>query len=104
MEENIPTKAGLFQIRVREGLLTYPKGKSAMFYYGYASNLKHGLVKFRKDVLSVLEANEDAFYVRWMPAEDVEERFQNHLKFFLTNFGSMPLGNAMLLQKRKIEH
>lgn len=99
--ENLPIEPGLFQIRVREGLLTYPKGKTAMFYYGYASNLKHGLLKFRENILPLLEANEDALYVRWMPADKVEERFQNYLNSFLTNFGAMPLGNEMLLRKRR---
>jgi hypothetical protein len=98
--ENTPAKPGLFQVRVREGLLTYPQGRSAMFYYGYARNLRSGLTKFRNDVLPLLEANEKALFVRWMPAEDVEERFQNYLNYFLTNFGTMPLGNEMLLRQR----
>lgn len=100
IEENAPAEPGLFQIRVREGLLNYRKGKSAMFYYGFADNLIHGLLKFRNNTLRLLEINEDVLFVRWLLAEDTEERFQNHLNYFLTNFGSMPLGNEMLLRKK----
>lgn len=98
-----PTKAGLFQIRIREGLLNYPQGKSAMFYYGYATDLRAGLKRFREDVVPFLEVNAETLLARWMPAEDPEERFQQHLQTFLTNFGTMPLGNEMFLHKQAQE-
>ncbi|MFQ5769490.1 MAG: hypothetical protein ACE5HX_03070 [bacterium] len=97
---NVPATSGLFQIKVREGLLTYPQGKSAMFYYGLAVNLSRGLQKFRHEILPLLEINEDALLIRWLLVEDIPTRFQNHLNAFLANFGTMPLGNEMLLHKR----
>ena len=100
IEEGAPTEPGLFQVRIREGLINYPRGQSAMFYYGYAGNLERGLIKFRENILPLLEVNEEVLFVRWMPAEDTEACFQNYLNYFLTNFGSMPLGNEMLLRKK----
>lgn len=95
-----PPQSGLFQIKMREGLLGYPTGKSAMFYYGYSSDLASGLKKFCKEVLPLFEINANALLVRWMAAEDTEERFRNHLNAFLKNFGTMPLGNEMFLHER----
>jgi len=97
---HVPDASGLFQVRVREGLLSYPKGKSAMFYYGYADNLNRGLTKFCKEILPLQEINQELLFVRWMTAEDTTTRFQNYLNSFVTNFGTLPLGNEMLLHKR----
>ena len=99
IEGNVPDQAGLFQLKLREGLLVYPQGKSAMFYYGYAENLFRGLKRFRREILPLLEVGEDVLFVRCMAAEDTEARFQNHLNFFQSNFGSIPLGNELLLKK-----
>lgn len=96
-----PHDAGLFQIKIREGLLNYPNGKSAMFYYGFAQNLNRGLLKFLSEILPLLEVNTDALFIRWMPASDSDARFQNLLNSFVANFGALPLGNAMLLQKKE---
>ncbi len=95
-----PEEAGIFQVRVAEGLLSYPKGKSAMFYYGYASNLKNGLAGFVHNVLPLLEVNREVLLVRWMPVPDTEIRFQGYLEAFHAKFGTLPLGNELLLHRR----
>ncbi len=97
-----PNDGGLFQIKVREGLLNYPTGKSAMFYYGFAINLNRGLLKFQNEILPLLEISTDALVIRWMSAADFETRFQSLLNSFVSNFGALPLGNAMLLQKKEV--
>jgi hypothetical protein len=99
---NAPVEGGLFQIRVREGLLNYPHGKSAMFYYGFAHNLQQGLIKFQADILPILELNAQALFIRWMPVPDFDARFQVLLNSFVSSFGALPLGNAMLLQKKEV--
>jgi hypothetical protein len=95
-----PEDPGLFQIKLREGLLAYPSGKSAMVYYGYSENLYEGLTYFRNAYLPFIELAEDVIVVRYMPAPDFEARFKKHLGFFHNNFGSMPLGNEIILQKQ----
>ena len=97
-----PHDGGLFQIKIRDGLLNYPTGKSAMFYYGFATNLNCGLFKFRNEILPLLEISMDALVIRWMSAVDTETRFQSLLNSFVSNFGALPLGNAMLLHKNEV--
>ncbi|NIR49240.1 hypothetical protein GWO43_12220 [candidate division KSB1 bacterium] len=100
LRSDAPTEGGLFQLKVKGGLLTYPDGKSAMFYYGFAGNLNQGLQNFRQKILPLLEVNEEMLYLRWLATEDREARFQNHLNSFHSQFGTLPLGNEMLLQKQ----
>lgn len=97
-----PDEGGLFQIKIRDGLLKYPSGKSAMFYYGFATNLNRGLLKFLNEILPLLEASTDALVIRWMSAADFEARFQNLLNSFVSTFGALPLGNARLLEKKEV--
>ncbi len=39
-ERHLPSGAGVFQIRVARGLIEYPRGKSAMLYYGWGDELR----------------------------------------------------------------
>ncbi|MFQ5651552.1 MAG: hypothetical protein ACE5IY_16575 [bacterium] len=98
--EIAPSEPGLFQLKVQVGLLQYPLGKSAMFYYGYAEHLAYGLEKFRAEILPALEVDEEDLLVRWITPEDTLGRFKNHMDRFCASFGSLPLGNEALLQKR----
>jgi len=97
--EQVPVEPGLFQIKIREGLMSYPQGKTAMFYYGYSEDLNYGLQKFQQDILPLLKMKAEILFARWMAAEDFELRFKNQLDLFRSNFGSFPLGNEMLLQE-----
>jgi hypothetical protein len=38
--EHIPDGEGVLQVRIAEGLLDYPTGKSAMVWYAYARDLR----------------------------------------------------------------
>ena len=49
--DNVPEAQGVFQIRILEGLLDYPTGKSTMFYYGYAENLNLNIAEFCTTIL-----------------------------------------------------
>jgi hypothetical protein len=99
-QTTVPAAAGLFQVKVRDGLLNYPNGKSAMFYYGYAKKLSRGLDHYLQEVLPHLEINKEMLLVRWMPAEDTEARFQNQLHAFAKSFGALPLGNQIWLANK----
>ena len=41
-----PRGPGLFQIRIADGLVDYPTGKSAMIHYGAASDLHRAVSEF----------------------------------------------------------
>ena len=99
ISEQVPVEPGLFQTKIRAGLLAYPRGKSAMFYYGYSADLNYGLQKFRQDILPGLKMQAETLLARWMAAEDFELRFKNQLDLFRSNFGSFPLGNEMRLRE-----
>ncbi|MFQ5604993.1 MAG: hypothetical protein ACE5HS_17125 [bacterium] len=99
-ETEAPAQNGLFQIKVKDGLVNYPRGKSAMFYYGFAENLSQGLQNFRSRILPLLEVNESVLLIRWLATENTEAQFQNYLNSFFNNFGALPLGNEMQLHKQ----
>lgn len=42
-----PAEAGVYQLRVPEGLRSYPTGRSAMVHYGSATNLREGIQVLR---------------------------------------------------------
>ena len=42
-----PASAGVFQVRVAEGLLDYPTGKSAMIHYEAAGDVRAAIAMFR---------------------------------------------------------
>lgn len=96
----LPQGPGLFQVKVTKGLLIYPQGKSAMFYYGFAESLSGGVRIFRDNVLPLLEAEGEALVIRWMATADFAERFKKHLDTFVEKFGSLPLGNQRHLEKQ----
>lgn len=100
IRENVPAAAGLFQIKTCEGLLQYPRGRSSMYYYGYAKQLNEDLLRFRNEILKMLEVDEKELRVRWMVAADTVERFQKHLDRFYAQFGSLPMGNELFLRKK----
>lgn len=43
-----PSAPGVFQIRQARGLFAYPRGKSAMLFYGHAADLAAGVRAFRE--------------------------------------------------------
>lgn|GEM_PF-2981983 len=94
-----PVDSGLFQVKVRDCLLSYPSGKSAMYYYGFAANLKEDVQRFKDEFVPILQADAMPLMVRWMAVADVQQRFRKHLNFFHENFGSLPAGNELWLQR-----
>lgn len=44
--EHAPPTPGVFQIRVRAGLVDYPRGKSAMIYYGWGREVRAAATAF----------------------------------------------------------
>ena len=92
-----PALPGIFQVKIRTGLITYPAGKSAMFYYGFASPLDTGLQTFRARILPELGKDEETLVVRWLTPPETKDRFKQYLDKFYINFGSLPAGNEIQL-------
>ena len=39
----VPEEPGLFQLRVPKGLISFPRGKSAMIHYGASDNIQNSI-------------------------------------------------------------
>lgn len=93
-----PKTQGVFQIRIDEGLLDYPTGKSTMFYYGYAENLNLNISEFQKTILPHLSIPEKNLLIRWLPASNAKTRFEQRMNAFIGKFSCMPYGNEEWLK------
>jgi len=85
-----PATAGVFQVRVAEGLLDYPRGKSAMIHYEVAGDLRAAAARF-----ATRHAGADWLcrHTIEMSARDVEDVKALHAKLlgdFQNRFGSAP--------------
>jgi hypothetical protein len=46
-DRHAPTTGGVFQVRIEDGLVDYPSGKSAMIHYQVAEDLRAAITAFR---------------------------------------------------------
>jgi hypothetical protein len=46
-DRHAPASGGVFQVRIPDGLLDYPTGKSAMIHYEAAGDLRAAIATFR---------------------------------------------------------
>ncbi|HEX9794326.1 MAG TPA: hypothetical protein VGC54_10120 [Planctomycetota bacterium] len=89
-----PAAAGVFQVRLQQGLADYPDGRSAMLYYGRAADLSAGIAAFRARVVPTLEQDETALWVRWLAVDAPDLRLRQLFARFEARFGSLPFANA----------
>lgn len=84
--DRLPAAPGVLQCRLREGLVRYPRGKSAMVHYAGAADV-------RRLAASLSAAHPDA---RWLcraslgPCPDPEAAAARMLADFAQRFGSCP--------------
>jgi hypothetical protein len=84
---NAPAGPGVYQLRIRTGLLSYPTGKSAMVHYAAAPNLVAAITAYAS-------AHPDAdLLCRHQAAPDPVALYTQLLTRFVTRFGAEP-GNA----------
>ena len=95
---NAPEIQGVFQIRIYEGLLDYPTGKTTMLYYGYGNNLRENLVEFKNNILPHLSFSKLDLLVRWLPDKNAKVRFEQRMNAFVNKFSMMPIGNEEWLK------
>jgi len=92
-EERAPAEPGVFQVRAKAGLLRYPRGRSAMLFYGAAQDLRAGIAAFRLQVVPRWEQPETALWIRWKPARDPDAALRAYLDLFQRRFGTLPARN-----------
>ncbi len=85
-----PAAPGVFQVRLRRGLHSYPRGRSAMLYYGRDRDLARGVTAFRERVLPGLPWPAAELRVRWRQAAEPERLLGELLARFGARFGSLP--------------
>jgi hypothetical protein len=92
-DRHAPTTAGMFQVRISDGLIDYPSGKSAMVHYQLAAELRPAIAAFRAE-LGRRDAGHD-----WLCRHTVEgpadpiaaaELHARLVRDFTARFGSAP--------------
>lgn len=86
-----PAGPGIFQIRRANGLTTYPRGRSAMLYYGCADNLRAAIADYAA-------AHPDADWwcrhsieMSQHEADNLTETFESLVDQFERRFGRPPM-------------
>jgi hypothetical protein len=93
----LPDNAGLFQLRVEQGLLRYPHGKSAMVAYGAGSNVGAALRDFLAGPAGARAQQLGPLLVRFAapdPHGSPAEHLQRLHERFESQFGSLPLSQV----------
>jgi len=88
-----PPRPGLFQVRVRDGMVQYPRGSTPLIFSCRADELAGGISAFRETILPMWEQDEEQVMVRWLPDEDSFSRHEAVLRDFETEYGSPPIKN-----------
>jgi hypothetical protein len=88
----VPAEAGLVQVRVAEGLVTYPRGKSAMIWYGAERDLRASLQEASSRIVAAArEAGiEGPLWVRTRRVAIPEPALARLLERFTARFGTPP--------------
>lgn len=95
--EHIIVGPGVFQIRVADGLIDYPRGKSAMIYYGVGAQLARAVDEFWR----AQQARRSQQAATWLCRHtiefdggrvmDAERLYERLLAQFVSRFGSEPV-------------
>jgi hypothetical protein len=95
-DDQMPAGAGVFQLRVASGLLTYPRGKSAMVAYGGGADVAAALRAFVASPAGARAAQLGPLWVRFA-APDGHSSAEAHLarlrERFVAQFGQLPLAD-----------
>lgn len=86
-----PDAPGVFQVKVRGSLLSYPRGKSAMVHYGYGDALSSAVAR----TVATLGSHSEAarFVCRHQITDDhgaAETLYRSVLDQFVRRFGQPP--------------
>jgi len=88
-----PAGPGLFQVKAQARLLDYPRGKSAMIYYGGGPDLRAALAEVAP-ALATRFASLAPLAWRYFSTASHAESLARHLQRFSDQFHSAPVGNS----------
>jgi hypothetical protein len=92
-DRHAPASAGVFQVRVPDGLLDYPTGKSAMVHYEAAADLRAAIAAFRTGTAASTPTAWLCRHTIEMTADDLATAPAFHdrlLREFTSRFGTAP--------------
>jgi len=95
---HMPDEPGVFQLRREQGLVDFPRGKSAMLRYGAAENsLRRSFSELLSEPGStaMTETGDgvrvaEAWLVRWATSPIPREHYERLLRGFSERFGAPP--------------
>jgi hypothetical protein len=85
-----PASPGMFQVRIAQGLLDYPGGKSAMVHYETADDLRASIVAFATPHVGTGWLCRHTIEMSAEPAEDAQALYARLVADFRARFGSAP--------------
>jgi hypothetical protein len=101
--ERLPRGAGVFQLRVAQGLVSYPRGKSAMVAYGGGDDVAEALRTLLREPTGARALQRSPLLVRFA-APDLHSSAEMHLarlrERFCAQFGSPPIAEATTTESR----
>lgn len=90
-----PEKSVCFQVRVKSGLIAYPRGKSAMVAYGAAASPAEACRAFLQSPLHVRAEQYGPLLIRFAEPDPhggtAEEQIDRLRRRFIDQFGAPPL-------------
>ena len=97
---HVPQTSGVYELCLKEGQVTYPKGGSTIFYIGRSKNLEKRLMEHlqtrtKNKILAQYLGHETCGF-RFLVAEDCYRREEKRLyDLFIATFGAPPAGNRV---------
>lgn len=93
IDEILDPAPGAVQVRVAEGLVDYPLGKSAMVYFFFAAtDARNALREIFEDELKHSGARgRGPLWFRYLQGTDAQARLEARWTEFVSRFGSPPL-------------
>ena len=85
-----PAAPGVFQVRVAEGLVEYPRGKSAMIHYGFAEDVRAAAAAFAAAHPGVAWWCRHTIEPEALAPEDAQALAAKLLRDFTVRFGTPP--------------
>ena len=93
LDEVLAPGAGAIQIRVAEGLVEYPLGKSAMVYFFFAANDARSAMRtlFDDELKRPGCRGLGALWFRYLQGPGAQERLEDRWAEFVARFGTPPI-------------
>ncbi len=88
--ERAPASPGMFQVRVRAGLIDYPRGKSAMIHYGFGEDVRAAAAAFSAAHPGVDWLCRHAEDISPREIGDPEALCRRYIEQFRARFGAPP--------------